>query len=269
MVSRVLFATVLCFLIGSASQAQQKAAFPLPADSSIAVLSVDSRGGFWTSRVNAPPVFALYGDGRVVYRHPTDTSRNLDAMLSPAQVQALLHFAIDDQEFFGLKREDIEQAIEADSRRDGFSLTVHDATTVHIRITLADRQNEVSFYALGAVAAEYPRVKPLQQLYAVERRVNALVAVLRDGGPRGIEDALQRANAHLLTEQPGLPALSADDYSLGMSAPDGRRLHVFVRSHGDGTVLSVRVEFSREGEALVRVTPRVVRSMRSAANPAK
>jgi hypothetical protein len=89
----------------------------------------------------------------------------------------------------------------------------------------------------------YPAIKPLQQLSAVQTRLTDLIKELTAGGTQTIAVALDQANAYLKQQYPQLPALGADDYVRTLQSADGRKLVEFVRDQGDGTSMSVAVEY--------------------------
>ena len=98
-----------------------------------------------------------------------------------------------------------------------------------IRIRTAEREHKAEFYALYEYATAFPGLKPLSNLYAVEKRLSRLFNEIRAGGKESIAAALRLANEHLQKSYPNVAALALEDFLYVDDTPDGRTMH-FVRT---------------------------------------
>jgi hypothetical protein len=168
----------------------------------------------------------------------------------------LLRFVINDQDFFAISVTDIRKGIAADEQRTGLGFGVADAGDTVVRIKTANMESEVSFNALTQYAERYPAIKPLQQLFAVQTRLTGLIKELTAGGKQVIAVALDQANAYLKQQYPKPALLGADDYMRTVQSADGRQLVEFVRDQGDGTNMSVAVEYQPGKQPRITVRAR-------------
>jgi hypothetical protein len=152
---------------------ESKPAIRLPADPTAVVLSYDpGNGGF--VRKGPPPYLAIRADARVVVTSPFDGSRK-ESKLTRRQLEDVLRFVIRDNEFFSLTQARIAEAV-AKAAAKGPFIAVGGAGTSVIRVRANGKRHEVSYRAAGAYLRAYPKVRPLEQFAAVERRLAGLAA---------------------------------------------------------------------------------------------
>ncbi len=167
---------------------QEKPPIPLSADPTTAIITMDSHGTYTVGRtLSAPPIpqgplLTIYASGEttVIVRNGNSPQEIRRALL-PSEVQQLLHFAIDEQNFFALSGTDIQKAVTAENKRLGIGYGVGDAIDTVIRIKTADKENEVHFYAINEYAQAYPSIKALQQLQALQSRLERVYQELAAG----------------------------------------------------------------------------------------
>jgi hypothetical protein len=179
MVPRIVAIAALC-LLATFSFAQQKAEIRLPADPSAIVLTFDRRGGDIGSvpaRVNSDPILTIRADGSVTFVDRYEPDLVLQSKISLDELQDILRLA-DDQDFFSFDATAVKAAIATEARRTGgFGVGGASDTVIHIR--LADREHDAVFNGLSAFTQQYPGIKPLAQLFTVEKRLIVLTDQLR------------------------------------------------------------------------------------------
>jgi hypothetical protein len=164
------------------SVAQDKPTFPLPSDPSTPIITMDRRGGYNVSGPrNVNPILTIRADGRVTVIDPWGRTADKEAVLSPAEIQELLRFAITEQDFFAFDPLSVRQAIEAEFKKAGGGVTINDVPDTVVHIRTANQEHEARYNALGQWVQWYPNIKPLVQLRAIELRLTKLVDDLRDG----------------------------------------------------------------------------------------
>ena len=187
------------------------------------------------------PTLSIQADGTATAIARADgPPREIHGVLSPDEIQQLLHFAIDEKDFFAIKGEDIQTAIADEQKRIGVGITVSDASNTIIQIQTADHNNEVRFYALDFYAKRYPTIKALQQLRAVESRLEHLYLELSAGGNAEVAQSLERANNYMKQQDSAFSPFSADDL-FTVQTVNGSKTTQFYRDQKNGKSISVTV----------------------------
>jgi hypothetical protein len=185
--------------------------------------------------------------------------RVLEGKLSARELGELLRFALDDQEFFDFDPDAVKAAIGNKYHSDGNVFDSTDATTTSFHIRTADGEHEVSWFRLAKSTWDFPKVQPLLQLSALDRRLQQVFYVLLAGGPERVEEALEKANALVVPYYrlyPNAPRLTAADLFVVTPAADGSRTRFTFSRNKDKTIRSplfeVSIDVPRQGE------PRIV-----------
>lgn len=179
---RVFLIAGLCVMTAVISAAQEKTSFPFPSDPSAVIITMDWRGGFNVSGPrNVNPILTIRADGRVTVIDPWNRTADKEAVLSPAEIQELLRFAITEQDFFAFDAVSVRQAIEAEFKKAGGGTAISDLSDTVVQIRTANQEHEARYNALASWAQWYPNIKPLVQLRAIELRLTKLVDELRAG----------------------------------------------------------------------------------------
>jgi RNA polymerase sigma factor (sigma-70 family) len=155
-------------------------------------------------------------------------------------LEDLLRFVLHEQEFFDIEPAALNAGIWERYQSDGIVSDSTDSTTTTYRIRTADRSHELSWTRLGKSAWDFPDMKRLFQLYAMDRRLQQVVYVLVAGGPERVEAAAAKMNE-----------LAQPSYRLYPTAPRLTAADLFCvkRSrHGSGTQFT----FSRIKAGTVR-----------------
>ena len=171
--------------------------------------------------------------------------------------RAGIRIIVQDQRYFEVASADIESGLDAEQKRCGMSISVYDGSTTTLRIRTAEREQEFSYYALDDFADEFPTVRPLAQIAAIEKRLWKLHDEVYAGGKERIAIALAKANE--LARQIPIPAMTSNDY-VRTEQINGHKTSIFEHSRDDRTVVSIAVEFFPGGE------PKATLSIRSNSN---
>lgn len=109
------------------------------------------------------------------------TVGNLSFSLSPAQLQELLHFVINEQRFFDFDPNVARADIVEEEKRRGVSMGVSDVSHTVIRVAIAGKAVESSFHAVALFSRNYPNARGLAQFAAIETRLHLLVNEIKKG----------------------------------------------------------------------------------------
>lgn len=216
---RRLIRQIVCcifFLFGSmgaqtvGGQDQSAIRHTLPKDPKEVVIRLDFRGG-QTPRQNADPHLVITADGTVLIGAPYGISKPIRSTISQEEIQAILRFAIDENRFFDFDAQKVKAEVSAAAVSCGRSLAIADASTISIRIQADGKDYTVEYYGLTLTARQYPDIRELQQLKAIQKRLQHLMSVIRSGGKQNLEEYLKAANAHLRQKFPKMDPLGIGD----------------------------------------------------------
>jgi hypothetical protein len=155
-----------------------KAAITLPKDPKVVVLRYDpGAGGF--IRKGPPPYLQIRADGQVTVTSLFDGSKK-ESKLPDKQLQELLRFVIQENDFFNLTQAKIAKGVQ-EAMAKGPAIAVGGAGTSVIGVEANGKRHEVSYRAAGAYLRAYPKVRPLAQFAAVEKRLSDLAAAVAKG----------------------------------------------------------------------------------------
>lgn len=225
----------------------------LPKDPSEVVIEFAYKGGFTPPRKNALPNMTIRADGGITVSDPFSDAQAKDR-LSQDELQELLAFIVNEQEFFEFDIKEVDKAVEAEKQRTGQFFAIADAPTTHIRVKTAERELEASYYALGFIVNQFKEIKALNQLHAVEERLNQLHSRTWAGGAEGVERFLELANAELKRQHPDVKPLTADELQYA-----GRRNGLATISFSrtgpkEGQFISAQIQEQAEGKPEINVT---------------
>jgi hypothetical protein len=182
-------------------------------------------------------------------------TRVLEGKLSARELDELLRFALEDQEFFDFDPAAVKLAIREKYDSDGDVRDSTDATTTAFRVRTADRSHEVRWPRLSKSAWDFPEEERLLQLHALDLRLQQVFYVLVAGGPERVEEALEKADeltAPYYCLYPDLPRLTAADLFRVTPSADGSRVQfTFSRNRGRAVrspLFEVAIDVPREGE---------------------
>lgn len=167
----------------------------LPPDPKAAVIVFDWVGGFTPDPLNNDPVMVIRSDGTVVLGNRFRNNARVETGITKDDLQELLRFAIDTNDFFKIDTAAVKQAVkeEIDRRNEAaakaagsgaravYDLPV-DAATVVVRIHADGKEHEVRCYTPAMDPKTYPGIERLAQLHAIATRLRQIQEQLRAGG---------------------------------------------------------------------------------------
>jgi hypothetical protein len=102
--------------------------------------------------------------------------------MTPDELHGLLRAIINQDRVLDLTSESLSAQIQAEARRTQKDWRIQNATSVVIRIGLADGTHVVQCLAPDLMRTRYPAIRELDRLCAVQHRLKNVVAVARVGG---------------------------------------------------------------------------------------
>jgi len=236
---------VLILLVVATANAQAPS-YDLPVDPSIPVITLNYLGGLTElPRQNINPVLTIRADGSVTVSDSLGRTKDVQTSISGEEVQELLRFSLKEQSFLDFNSGDTLQAIAAQNALCGRFIRVEEGATTVIHIRTADMDHEGRFNALGVFAETYPGVKPLRQLWTIERKLNRFMEEVKAGGKDSVETAAEQATSFVKQQQNPV-TFRVEDLQRTVMTPDGRRMLEFKRDGEDGTTFSVNVEYKSD-----------------------
>lgn len=237
---------VLVLLFVSAAKASQAPSYDLPVDPSIPIITLNYVGGLTElPRQNINPVLTIRADGSVTVSDSLGRTKDVETSISAEEVQELLRFSLKEQNFLDFNSGDTLQAIAAQNALCGRFMKVEDGATTVIHIRTADLDHEGRFNSLGVFAETYPGVKPLRQLWTIEKKLNRFMEEVKAGGKDSVETAAEQATSFVKQQQNPV-TFQVEDLQRTVMTPDGRRMLEFKRDREDGTSISVNVEYKSD-----------------------
>lgn len=236
---------------------EKKASYQLPKDAKAVVLSYDSHSGFGPPRANKNPMLSILADGTVLMPDRYGRGGDVTGKISAAELQGLLHFAVEDNKFFSFDTDKVKVKMKAAEQQRQIP-QIADAPVSAFFIQLAKRSHGVSHYAMG-MASQYPEITELQQLNAIADRLRKLMNKTRVGGDAGVAKLLKAANKELKKQHPGVKSLAAEHFSGSYTRPDGITSATFARygmtaaGKRDGSYVVAVIQAPKQGEPQVTI----------------
>lgn len=245
----------LCPVPGAAP-GQDRAPIELPKDPAAAVITLDFQGG-GILRKNQEPQLLIRADGTAIVGDPYGLGKRVETKLTPAELQALLRYALHDQQFFEFDAEKVKAVVQEIQKKQGVAVAIGGASTTVIKIRTAAKEHEARCYALGTVAGQYKEVKALGQLAAVEKRLQRALYEATGGGAAELTKLRDLANGRLKKEYPDAAPLTADDLMFARWANGTLEVRYFRQGPQPGTFVSAQVSRPAQGEPKVFVKAKV------------
>ena len=252
---------------GKGTGRDQRSAYPLPKDPKAVVISLDYKGGFTPPRKKNTPALSILRDGTVLMPDRYGLSQDVTGKISPRELQQLLHFIIEENQFLKYDAAKVKEKIRK-AAAGRFLPRIADAPTTVISVQPADRKHTASHYALRFAASQHKSVRELQQLAAIERRLTHLMYVVRLGGPAAVEKMVQQANTYLKEKYPQAKPLTAAHLQSVSLRRDGTKIVSFYRRgqqpdgkpNGGFTSVFLQIPPDPDDEPVVRVNWRKPKS---------
>ena len=241
---------------------KKKTTYKLPKDPKAVVISFDYKGGFTPRPKNTDPVLSILADGTILMPDRFGFSKDVKGKMTQAELQDLLRFALEKNKFFSYDPKKVKAKMLAAEKGKPIP-RVADAPSSVFEIRTADKTHKVSHYALGMVGRFYQTVPELQQLYAIQQRLNYVMNETRIGGKAEVQKMLKLANAELKKMHPKAKPLTVEDFRSTSIRRDGTKSVTFYRygktadGKPDRTYVSVGIQIPAKGEPKVSVRARL------------
>ena len=206
------------------SKVQPRKTYALPKDAGAEVIVLQYSGGFTPPRKNNDPDLTIRAGGTVILGAPFGSKKRLETKIPLDQLQELLRFILDEQDFAKFDAEKVQTLI----NKQGKLIAVSDASTTVVRVHAGGKKLEGKYYALSMMARQFPKIKPLAQFSAVQRRLERLRAEIYAGGKKGLAKHLELANKELAAKHAEVPKLIAADLQSAWQFVNG---NIYVSFH--------------------------------------
>ena len=234
-----------------AAEDQPRKQIALPDEAKAEVISLDFQGGFTPPRLKKSPTLSVLRDGTVLIPDNYGQSQDVKTQMTEKELQDLLHFIIETNKFFEIDAKKIQaQVMKAEQpKKDkqgnltiSIAPRVADAPNTVIMVETKDRDHEVTWYALSMAAGQHKEIAALQQLRAIEQRLQRVMTVAHAGGTERVAEVLNLVNERVQQEYPGAQKLSQDHLLSASLRPDGSRscFWQWIQQGPDGTAASAR-----------------------------
>ena len=160
-------------------------------DPSAVAIQWRTLGGL-AGRDDNPPDITIFADGSITVGPRLGRGETVKGQITAERLQQLMSFAIDDNHFFSFNSATVEKAVNTEVK-NRLSLTRSkntimarvgppyvDAGITVILIAADGKQHEVSYHGLFAAAREFPEIKELRQLHAIELKLLDLAQEIVD-----------------------------------------------------------------------------------------
>lgn len=137
------------------------------------------------------------------------------------------------------------------SRATGLSAQIPGAAATVVEFTWEGRSHRVECPAVGLLSRRFPQVRDLQDLAAVQGRLQNLVAISQVGGLQEAERLAREGTVQLQHDQPRATPLTVRDLAMVRTLPDGAQ---FVQFYRDTTPQPTIVGMTRFPESARRVS---------------
>jgi hypothetical protein len=216
----------------------------LPKDPKTVVLSM-AIGGGRIRNASPDPFLQILADGKVI-RTDRISGAKRESRLTPAELQEILRFVIQQNDFFNVTGQAIEAGKQQAQAGKQFGIAVGDGRTSTIHVHANDKQHDANCYAAGTFLGQYPNVKPLAQFVAIESRLDQLAyitelapqageaakaAIPLPNDPRAVVLSLSMSHKEIPTRK---EARAGGGFSIYQGSP---RADQVLQIHADGTVI--------------------------------
>jgi len=240
------------------SKVRSRKTYEFPKDASAEVIVLQYAGGFTPPRKNNEPDLTILADGVVILGAPFGSKKRLKTKIPHEQLQELLRFILGEQEFAKFDTKQVQALV----NKQGKLIAVADASTTVVRVHADGMKLEGKYYALNMMARQFPKIKPLAQFSAVQRRLERLRAEIYAGGKKGIAKHLEVANKQLAAKHADIPKLIAADLQSAWQFANGKIYVSFHRTEklkDERTRLtSVNINYPANGKPKVTVRLNVI-----------
>lgn len=218
----------LC-LATTASSADRPHALNLPSDHRTEVITLDFVPQQPQRDASQQPQLSIAADGTVRIRSRFAGEKGIVGRLTEQQLDALLQTIVIDQHFFEQDSQQLAAVIAARRDERGQSPHVRGADTTVIRLRLKGQTHTVSCRALGVAANQCPDSAEVQRMFASQRSLENIMAIVEAGGSRRATQMLEQANQALKTEHGQVTPFTLGELTSTQRMPNGGYYMQFSR----------------------------------------
>ncbi|QDU96192.1 hypothetical protein [Lignipirellula cremea] len=222
----LLTATLACFswaTTGLAAEPDAVKKHLLPENPKDSVITLDFQGGYGLPRSANTPTMSILADGTVLLPANYAGRKSLEGKLSAAELQELIAFIVDENQFFAYDETAVEKKLEAGGPRR----RIPDRSTTVIMVHVDGQQKTVRRTPVGLGGGE-PIVE-LQQFGAIRSRLNQVRSIVQMGGTDEVEKWVKVANEQLKQQYPDVAPLTMYDFRSGSERTPGNYSVSFMR----------------------------------------
>ncbi len=207
--------------------------YQLPKDPKAVVISLDFKGGYGPRRKNNSPTLSILANGTVLIPNNYGLSKEIKTEMSKIELQQLLQFIIEENQFLKYDNAKVAAAkkIALEPKPGGGVLSfsrIADAATTVIYLHAEGKKIEASEYALIIYAKRtFKDVKELQQLLAIQKRLQQVIKIAYGGGIENVNKILKQANEHLKKKYPKAKPFTLKDFQSASVRADGSKYYSF------------------------------------------
>lgn len=166
-------------LTPSATASKTPASIELPADPDIAIIVLDSVGGYTPPRKSKEPELVIYANGRTVITDPFGKHPQVIRHLTPENLKTFLEFVVNEHHYYDLTTEGLGALIEQ-MKAQGAVPEITDMPTAIIRIGIRNMTYEVRCPSPDYFATQFPEIDPFRHYGAIYKRLTTFVTASRE-----------------------------------------------------------------------------------------
>ncbi len=199
----------------------------------------------------APPApLEVTGDGHV--RLGSGDGSMSDAPPLPrAELSRIVEEVIRTHRLLEINSRSLAFQIDEASRTTGLTSQIPGAAATVVEFAWEGRFHRVECPAVGLLSRRFPQVRDLQDLAAIQARLQNLVAISQVGGFQEAEQLAQEGTAQLRQDQPRATPFTVRELAIVRTLPDGAQ---FVQFYRDSAPQPTIVAVTRFPESTRRVS---------------
>ena len=172
---------------------------------------------------------AIFADGRAVVASADGRGRRISGQIPEHELKTLFQDLIVERRLLEIESGALKRSVRAARLERRRPDPDPDAATTLIRVRTEKGTHEIQCHALGLTASQLPDLTDVADLFACQRRLENVAAIIRAGGYDHVETVLKTANRRLRRQAPTVDRLTCRDLSLVDLRPDGTRYLQFSR----------------------------------------
>ncbi|VAX37517.1 hypothetical protein MNBD_PLANCTO02-1319 [hydrothermal vent metagenome] len=217
---------------GNSKGIEKPKEYQLPKDPKAVVISLNFKGGYGPRRKSNSPTLSILANGTVLMPNNYGLSKDIKTEMSKLELQELLRFIIEENQFLKYDNAKVaaakKKALQPKPGGMVSRLRVADAATTVIYLHAEGKEVEASEYALSMYAGgAFKEVKELQQLLAIQKRLQQVMKIATGGGIENVMKILKEANVHLKKKYPQAKPFTIKDFQSARVKADGSKYYSF------------------------------------------